>query len=174
MSAETITTAIFLITAVVASAVLVNAIYPVVYTAAGSFSSTTHDADTRIRTDFKIIAYVAYASNSVNDDKNTGKVWLKNIGSSTISITEFDQADVFFGPVGNFNRLAHNTTPVLSTGQWKVDPDDSNTNGWWDTGETVLITMVSLPNLIKEEPVYFQFSLPNGVYRSIEYTVSNT
>ncbi|MEI7649431.1 MAG: hypothetical protein WCJ47_06980, partial [Methanomicrobiales archaeon] len=56
MSAETITTAIFLITAVVATAVLVNAIYPVIYTTAGTFQASTHEADTRLRTDFKIVA----------------------------------------------------------------------------------------------------------------------
>ncbi len=45
MSAETITTALFLITAVVASAVLINAVYPVIQTMTGTFSSSTHESD---------------------------------------------------------------------------------------------------------------------------------
>jgi flagellar protein FlaG len=43
MSSETITTALFLITAVIAAGVLINAVYPVVYNMAGTFSSTTHE-----------------------------------------------------------------------------------------------------------------------------------
>ena len=89
MSAETITTAIFLITAVVATAVLVNAIYPVIYTTAGTFQSSTHDADTRLRTDFKIVATFAKSPNA--------DVYMKNIGSQRISQDDIDKADIFCG-----------------------------------------------------------------------------
>ena len=47
MSDDSITTALFLITAVVASAVLINAVYPVISNMAGTFSSTTHESDVR-------------------------------------------------------------------------------------------------------------------------------
>ena len=72
MSSETITTALFLITAVIAAGVLINAVYPVVYKMAGTFSSTTHESDTRMRTDFKVISTVATGS--------TAQIWMKNIG----------------------------------------------------------------------------------------------
>ena len=55
MSAETFTTAMFLITAVIAAGVLVNAIFPVVYNMAGTFSSASHESDQRLRTDFKVV-----------------------------------------------------------------------------------------------------------------------
>ena len=60
MSAETIITALFLITAVVASAVLINAIYPFISNMAASFLQPHMNRCVRIRTDFKIIA--TYAS----------------------------------------------------------------------------------------------------------------
>ncbi len=155
MSAETITTAIFLITAVVATAVLVNAIYPVIYTTAGTFQTSTHDADTRLRTDFKIVATFATAP--------TADIYLKNIGSQRISMAEIEKADVFCGTVGN--RLSYNQ--LLSVDNtWKADllPDDS----YWDTGDTLHITTKNS----NVGTVYFQFILPNGIWRSTEFTAS--
>ncbi|MDO8873403.1 MAG: flagellin [Methanoregula sp.] len=167
MSAETITTAIFLITAVVATAVLVNAIYPVIYSTAGTFQSSTHDADTRLRTDFKIVATFAKSPNV--------QVWMKNIGSQRISLAEIQKADVFCGEVGNFGRLNYiDGTP--NPGKWTeiftITTGDLNNNDYWDTGETLEIyaqpsIMPSSGNL-----VYFQFILPNGIWRSNEFTAS--
>src|SRR4030042_1877129 len=99
MSSETITTALFLITAVVAAGVLINAVYPVVYNMAGTFSTTTHESDVRMRTDFKVISSVAYGS--------TAQVWMKNIGSEQIPATSLEKADVFCGAVGDFDRLSY-------------------------------------------------------------------
>ena len=166
MSAETITTALFLITAVVASAVLINAVYPVVYTAAGSFSATTHESDTRMRTDFKIIA--TFASNS----EGTAQVWMKNIGNE--GINEIDKADVFCGATGSsFDHLTYD--PSLSVDKtWKVDFDypeyDLNNNQVWDTGETVKITARTATIPLSGNRVYFQFALPSGVWRTTEFT----
>jgi flagellar protein FlaG len=166
MSAETITTALFLITAVVASAVLINAIYPVVYTAAGSFSATTHESDTRMRTDFKIIA--TYASNSTGN----AQVWMKNTGSEGISLEEIKKADVFCGATGSF---VHLTYDIISTsaGKWNIDftplEYDLNNNQVWDPGETVKITAwTGIPE--SGGKVYFQFAVPSGVWRTTEFT----
>ena len=45
MSADTFTTALFLITAVIAAGVLISAIFPVFYQMAGTFTSAGHAAD---------------------------------------------------------------------------------------------------------------------------------
>jgi flagellar protein FlaG len=167
MSSETITTALFLITAVIAAGVLINAVYPVVYNMAGTFSSTTHESDTRMRTDFKVISAVASGT--------TAQVWMKNIGSEPVSYNDIQRSDVFCGATGNFDRLAYiDATP--GNGQWTEDflgtNYDLNGNRMWDTGETLKITAKT--NLIPAsgQKVYFQFSLPNGVWRSNEFTVS--
>jgi flagellar protein FlaG len=153
MSAETITTAIFLITAVVATAVLVNAIYPVIYTTAGTFQSSTHDADTRLRTDFKIVA----AFNTTDGYE----IYMKNVGSQRISFDEIKNADVFCGTtVGN--RLSYGsgwTAEILPT----ATAADNN----WDTGETLVVYATRSKMGV---PIYFQFILPNGIWRSIEFT----
>ena len=55
MSSETIVTAIFLITAVVAAGVLTSQILPAIFTMSGSVSSSTQKADQTMRTDIAIV-----------------------------------------------------------------------------------------------------------------------
>ncbi len=42
MSSETFTTAMFLIAAIISAGVLINAVFPVVYTLAGTIASSSH------------------------------------------------------------------------------------------------------------------------------------
>jgi archaeal flagellar protein FlaG len=167
MSAETITTALFLITAVIASGVLINAIYPVVFNMAGTFSSATHDSDQRMRTDFKIVL-------AANDQGlKTGHVWMKNIGSTKIPMEDIQRSDVFCGAVGNFNRLSWDT----ATGDdWIADIKETQgqVNGFWDPGETLEVTFAASKLPVKPDltNAYFQFVLPNGIWRSTEFTVN--
>ena len=172
MSAETITTAIFLITAVVATAVLVNAIYPVIYSTAGTFQSSTHDADTRLRTDFKIVATFASGTTGYAD------IYMKNIGSQQISLEEIKNAEVFCGStVGN--RLTYQ--PIYSdppeVHKWTVEilPTDNTNPTYWDNGETLHVkvnTVGTNGEIVSRGTVYFQFVLPNGIWRSNEFTAS--
>jgi flagellar protein FlaG len=158
MSAETITTAIFLITAVVATAVLVNAIYPVIYSTAGTFQTSTHDADTRLRTDFKIVA------NFASPTTGTADIYMKNIGSQRISSTEIANANVFCGnTVGKLLTYGVSWTAVI------VPADDT----YWDTGETLHITATT-PPIEGGKTVYFQFVLPNGIWRSQEFNAESS
>ena len=50
-----IESAILLIVAVICAAILAMAVYPAIFTMAGTFSSASHTADQNIRTDFKIV-----------------------------------------------------------------------------------------------------------------------
>ena len=162
MSAETITTAIFLITAVVATAVLVNAIYPVIYTTAGTFQSTTHDADTRLRTDFKIVANFANTSTACGGACGGYDIYMKNIGSQRISFEEIKSADVFCGSTAG-NRLTYGssgwTANILSTDK-----------SYWNTGETLAVYANGCNG--GGNTIYFQFILTNGIWRSTEFTAS--
>jgi archaeal flagellar protein FlaG len=168
MSADTFTTAMFLITAVISAGVLVNAVFPVVYNMAGTFSSASHDSDQRLRTDFKIIAYTASGA--------TGKVWIKNIGSTRISAADIIRSDVLGGATGDFDRLAYDVTQaeIPPEGSWNAELSDlSPTNNNWDPGETVKVafTTSKLPSPTGQD-VYFQFILPNGVWRSVNFPES--
>ncbi len=161
MSAETITTAIFLITTVVAAAVLVNAIFPVISGMSGTFSSTTHQADVQIRTDFKIIATLATGS--------TAHIWMKNIGSEKIALEGIrDSATVLCGEPTDFTLLTYNENPV--DGNWKYTI--TSDNEYWDPGESLEITCYTTKIPSSGNPVYFQFALANGVWRSTEFNVA--
>jgi archaeal flagellar protein FlaG len=168
MSSETITTALFLITAVIAAGVLINAVYPVVYNMAGTFSSSTHESDVRMRTDFKIISTVASAGSP-----GTAQIWMKNIGTEQIPLASIERSDVFCGAVGNFDRLSYALVEpeALANGEWTETLYDLDENDMWDPGETVKITAkTTIP--ATGNKVYFQFAVPNGVWRSNEFTVS--
>lgn len=164
MSSETFVTAMFLITAVIAAGVLINAVFPVVYNMASTFSSATHDSDQRLRTDFKIVTTWASSTNGI------ANVWMKNIGSSRIAKGDItDRSDVFCGAVGNFDRLTYSTAGTPGT--WDVDFESSlNNNNYWDPGETIKITAYTTIPPASDGSVYFQFILPNAVWRSIEFT----
>lgn len=169
MSADTFTSAMFLITAILAAGVLINATFPVVYNMAGTFSSASHESDERIRTDFKIITTFATTTQS----PRYAMVWIKNIGSSRVPWTDLKRSDVFCGSLDNFEHLSYSDSPTTS-GQWGIDftyPSyDLNNNGYWDPGETAEIYAIT--NTIPTssgEYVYFQFSIPNGVWRSTEF-----
>ena len=103
MSSETIVTALFLIAAVVAAGVLINAVFPIISRTTETFGSVAHSTDNQIRTDIKIVNYFAKTPEA--------QIWLKNIGSSRISANDLDNSDVFIGGVGNFTRSPplHNT-----------------------------------------------------------------
>jgi len=164
MSSESITTALFLITAVVASAVLINAMYPVIQNMAGTFSSSTHESDVRIRTDFKIIA--THASDG------TIQVWMKNVGSERIGLADIQRSDVFCGAVGSFDHLSY-VSSNPGDKQWTEEFGtgyDLNANKFWDPGETVKITAKA--PFSSGDKIFFQFALPNGIWRSIEFTAS--
>lgn len=161
MSADTFTSAMFLITAVLAAGVLINAVFPVVYNMAGTFNTASHQSDERLRTDFKIITTLA------DSNTETGNIWIKNVGSSAIPLYEIERSDVFFGPATSFDRRTYGS-------QWVADftkaDYDLNSNGYWDSGETVKITVISATGFGSGDRVYFQFALPNGIWRSTEFT----
>ena len=169
MSAETFTTAMFLITAVIAAGVLINAVFPVVYQMAGTFSSATHESDTRLRTDMKIVAEFA------NTD-GIAQIWIKNVGSARIAETDLTRSDVFFGPAGNFFRLDNTITDSpIANNHWYGNLIDSNNNQFWDPGETYEINInykAPHPSFASGDVAYFQFVLPDGIWRSIEFTVN--
>jgi flagellar protein FlaG len=168
MSAETFVNALFLITAIVAAGILITAVFPIVWNMAGTFSTASHESDTRMRTDFKIIT--TYSSSSVSG--GIAKVWMKNIGTNRIGQPELTQSDVFIGLSGNFDRatLDITTWPPNQDKRWNFQLSDDNTNGFWDPGETLEIDAASILYQSPGLPVYFQFVLPNGVWRSSEFT----
>ncbi|ABS55863.1 conserved hypothetical protein [Methanoregula boonei 6A8] len=166
MSADTFTTAMFLITAVIAAGVLISAIFPVVYQMSGTFTAAGHASDQQIRTNMQIVLDVANQSNYV-------RVWIKNTGSVRIPVANIQQSDVFCGDAGNFNRMSLSTTGTLGNGQWSYTLTNPSTPNSWNPGDTLEIDAYTT-TINSSDPVYFQFVLPNGISTSDQFTVSTT
>jgi flagellar protein FlaG len=170
MSADTFVSALFIITAVVAAGILINAVYPIVWSTASTFSTSAHNTDTRMRTDFKIVK--TYASSGVTG--GVAKVWMKNIGSASVGWSELNSSDVMIGLTTNFDRatLDLSVWPPNTNKEWAYRLSDSNSNGNWDPGETLEVDAASSLFTSSGKNVLFQFVLPNGVYRAEEFTTS--
>jgi archaeal flagellar protein FlaG len=176
MSAETFTTAMFLITAVIAAGVLINAVFPVVYTMAGTFQSATHESDQRLRTDFKIVTSFANYNGGSPQNPGVAQIWMKNVGSSRIPLSDItNRSDVFAGADSGFDRLTYDYGYSGNSGTWTAELYDTNNNQYWDPGETLLITVFTdkIPSPSSGDTVYFQFILPDGIWRSTDFAVFN-
>ena len=162
MSSETIVTAIFLITAIVAAGVLTSQIFPAIYTMSSTFTSSSQKADTTMRTDMVIV-------NTFADTAGNAQVWLKNTGTSRIYLRDLNQSTIFIGTTGNFETVPLND---LSVDGWNYDILD-NTNAYWDQGETLHIVMKSnkIP-AVSSGMVFFEIVLFDGTKRSEQFTVS--
>ena len=62
------------------------------------------------------------------------------------------------------------TTPVT----WTAELNDLDGNGNWDPGETLKVSFKFYPAQIPSSgsDVYFQFVLPDGIYRDSTFTAS--
>jgi len=168
MSSETFATAIFLITAVVAAAILVNAFFPVIYSATSTFTQSSQSADERLRTDIKIINAFSPTDGSAT------KIWIKNVGSIRIADTDIEASDIFFGQPGNFDVLVY-TSGTPSAGEWTFTIREDEGIGYWNTGETLQLEMkpvTTSPLPASGGEVYFQFVLPTGIAVSTAYSAT--
>ncbi|WOF15622.1 flagellin [Methanoplanus sp. FWC-SCC4] len=165
MSSETFATAIFLITAIVAAAVLVNAFFPIIYQATSTFTQSSSSADERLRTDIKVINTFA--------DSPDARVWIKNIGSARIGKNSINMSDVFIGAEGDFTLVSLDLTDIPSNGEWNYSVIETDTNDYWDPRETLEISIKSskIP-VTKGDYVYFSIALPNGVNLAKTFTAS--
>jgi len=156
MSSETIVNALFLITAVIAAAVLINAIMPAIYRTSETFGSSTHEADTLMRTDFKFVN--AYAKD------NAVTVWLKNTGTARIAKGDLDSSDLFVLPEGGTMQR------IALSGSYLIRNQTPVTN-FWNQGETLEISVTGV-SFSSQQQIACTLVLPNGVKRSFDFTAS--
>jgi flagellar protein FlaG len=165
MSSETFTTAMFLIAAIISAGVLINAVFPVIYTLSGTITSSSHKVDERLSTDVKIVT--TYAS----DRDDNACIWIKNIGTGRIANNDIRMADVFLGGLGNFERLTWKATGPNNR-EWIHEILEDTPNNYSDPGETLYIEAKTSQIPGEGEIVYFQFVLPTGLSRSTTFTAS--
>jgi flagellar protein FlaG len=170
MASETFVSAMLLITGVVAAAILIVAVLPVIWSMVGTFGSASAATDRSMRTDFKIVTtYADYSAGTVNGAFVT--VWLKNIGTARIGTAELSGADVYVGKTDNFVRSTRGTVSRNTVSYWAYVLYDLGTgNNIWEPGETLQIDTFTDEITAVNQVVYFQFTLPSGVSRSAEFT----
>ena len=165
-----IESAILLIVAVICAAILAMAVYPAIFTMAGTFSSASHTADQNIRTDFKIVL--------ATSDTTGVHAWMKNIGTTQIPLARItNQSNVACGD--ETTRLPP-IQPVTYGGSsgWTAALIDPNNNGYWMPGQTLEVDVPSSscvsPSAPSTDEIYFQFILPNGYSQSVTFSGRTT
>jgi len=164
MSSETIVTAIFLITAVVAAGILTSQVFPAIYSMSGSVSSSTKSADQTLRTDITIV-------NTFANQSRYAQIWVKNVGSSRILLPDLNMSTVFIGDPQNIVTVPLND---LTSDGWNYEILGDSGNGYWDPMETLHITL-RWSGMSDQEghPLSFQIVLSGGTKRSEDFAVSS-
>lgn len=125
MVQDTIGSAILIIAVVIATVVVLDAVYPAMFNAAGQVKTTTGDADSLSKTSVTIV------SCSFAPDYGRLDVWLKNSGKEDIA----SPADimVYYGnETGGLTSYAVTASELLT-----ADPQDAT----WDPGETYQVSI---------------------------------
>jgi flagellar protein FlaG len=135
MAQETISSAILIIAAIIATVALVNAVYPSLYTATDSVGSVSSTASDRVKTELKITM-------SSQPNASALFVWVKNAGSTKILASNIAYTDVYFGDRGNVSRVR---SGVSDPYHWSYTLDDVSGDGNWGPGETMQI-MITDPD----------------------------
>jgi flagellar protein FlaG len=181
MAGESISSALLIIAAVICAGVLIIAIYPAIFTMAGTFGSATHAADQNIRTDFTIVlatntTVIPGAGSDPGTDIVT--VYMKNVGTARIAQADIiNRADVFCGDIDLIRPLGYNSPPLPrpstpSPEVWTAYIGNAalTSTGYWNPGDTLEVdAMIPTPN-----EAYFQFVLPNGVSQSVTFSGRTT
>jgi flagellar protein FlaG len=161
MADEAISTAILTIATIIAALVLVNAMYPSLYSASGSILSMNNRAADRIKTDLTVLTEW-YPPGHAADDIAL-EAWIKNTGSTTVTEKELENTDLFLY-TGNHESAripGLDWTPLILNG----DGDKS-----WDPGETMHILVHYNPTGSSTGTWKLRMTLPDGVYAEDSFT----
>ena len=139
---KTIVTAFMVIVSVVISVMIYNVVYPAAVQSSASLRTMRDRMDDRIQTQATII----HATSEIDKDgvwqdtNGDGQVnvfiWTKNIGSSRIAA--LNQIDLFYGPDGNFSRIAQTAEVGGAFPNWDWQIENNET---WDPTTTLKITI---------------------------------
>ncbi len=148
------------VAAIVAIVAVANAVLPSVDRTSGALISASGAVQDRISSQISLI-------NATGQDGDPdAKVWIKNVGSSTI--TPLERVDVFFGPGSDFQRIPYGgagcTAPC-----WEYTFETGTTT--WVPTATLFITIHTGTNLAAGTTYYVQIVTPNGISDSKTFTV---
>jgi hypothetical protein len=158
MVQDTISNAILIIAAIIATTVMLNAVYPAVFDAVGSVRSTTSDADSRSKTSVTISTY------SFSPDYSQLNIWMKNSGKEDIDDT--DNIRVYYGDDTDAMKSYH----IYVCKLFADDPLKTS----WSPGETFQIGFGEDPlaELPHEPGIHrIRVVLTNGAMSETTFTI---
>jgi flagellar protein FlaG len=159
MADEAISTAILTVATIIAALVLVNAMYPALYSASGSILSMNDRSSDRLKTDITILT--EWFPSGLPQDLAL-QVWVKNTGSTSISASDMGKADAFlYTGNGNGTWLPRSAPPD----NWTYTLLSGNGDTTWDPAETIKITVhYNTVGGLSPGTLRFRLVLPNGIY----------
>ena len=158
MSSSVTSEAIILIAVVVAAVALSQSFLTSMTMIQDKTTASSTAMGDKISTNVKII----YAS-GVNS--TSARVWVKNIGTSTIHEPSITDSDLFFGPQGAFQWIGYN----VSGTSWSYKLLGDGGEGW-RPGETLEINIKS-STLIQSGEYYVRYVTYNGVKSDLYFSI---
>lgn len=148
------------IAAIVAIVAVVNAVLPSVSRTSGALISASGSVEDRIASQISVV-HATGQTGSPNAD-----VWVKNTGAATIE--PISRVDVFFGPEGNFQRIAYDPSSSCTAPCWYGSIENAST---WEPTATLRVTIKMTADLTSGTTYYVKVVTPNGIADSKFFTV---
>jgi len=163
MAKEVIVTAILIISSVVAVVAFVNAIIPSVYDLSYSYKSLAANTEDQFKTAIEII--FVYPEPETEPGEYNVYVWIKNVGSTNIPLSQLNKSDIFVLSPSNYSNPGFESDSLPSWNYTLV-----NKNGdTWNRGET-LKASIHFDDLTSNT-YQITFFLYNGVSASDKFSV---
>lgn len=159
---KAITTSMLIVVSLIVVLGLFNAVYPAVVQSGDAIAGMSARADDRLQTQIEIVHASSErdASGNWNDSNGNGDfdvlIWAKNIGSTRIIALE--QADLFFGPEGNYSRIPHQS---FAGGYPFWSADLLNAPEWTPTATLQITVHYGTP--LGAGRYFIKLTLPNGI-----------
>lgn len=161
MAEQAISTAILTVATIIAALVLVNALYPSLYSASGSILSMNNRASDRILTDITVLTEWYDPGHPENDIAL--EAWVKNTGSTTVTADELADADVFL-------YTGNHTAVRIPGASWSRELLNGNGDADWDPAETIHVIVHYDPAGSSQGTWKLRLVLPNGVSAEDSFT----
>ena len=153
---DIISNAILIIAVVIATAVVINAVYPAVFNTINSIRSTSASADSRSQTSITIV------SCSFDPGNTLLRAWAKNSGGNNVTGGELNGTRAYYGN-GSGGMTNYNMTYALQA------PNDGDGN--WNPGETVEFDVACPGGFNVDNGLHrVRFVFPGGA--TSEYTIT--
>lgn len=155
MASEAVSTAILIIAGVIVATAIVSAIYSQASLMSSAVRIASRISEDRIRTEIRIV-HVAVNSSV---DSSYLLIFIKNIGSKGIAQEEVIRSDIYIGSETCSSMYLYSPEPIQN--RWSFTIADSNGDGVWSPGETLVVRVVNSTAI--KPPICTKIVLPNGV-----------